>query len=50
MSVHVKSEPVDGIMIEGQGMFNTVVAVTGRVTGVKSFYRLTKYSQKIIWK
>ena len=24
MATHVKSEPMDGIMIEGQGMLNTV--------------------------
>ena len=29
MTVHVKSEPMNDIMIERQGMFNTVVAVTG---------------------
>ena len=24
MAIHVKSEPKDGVMIEGQGMLNTV--------------------------
>ena len=28
----------------------SVEAVTGRVTGVKSCYKLTKFSQKITWK
>ena len=24
MAIHVKSEPMDDVMIDGQGMFNTV--------------------------
>ena len=47
MAIHVKSEPMYGVMIEGRNVQYSVEAVTGRVTKVKSCYTLTKIFQKV---